>query len=411
MKKISILIIMILMLASLTYAASKIGDSAEIKITVISQEPDPVQPGQTVDLRFKIENLGGGGTDNLIIEILPEYPFSLYKGSAEKSLGSMQAYQHGEEGIIALYNLKVDEGAVEGTNYINIRYKFGETGEWRTVKDLEIRIRTQDLVVSVESIETEPELVSPGDEFDLKLTIRNNADSIIRDVKVKLDVSSTTVPVAPSSSLGEQQIPQINQNTAKIMDFRLIALPDSEGGVYKIPVNISYTDNTGTIFKKNDYISLKISSTPDLLVAIDKSEITKKVRQGTITVKIVNRGLTNLKLMSAKLEESKKYSVSSQEEVYVGNIDTDDYETIDYTISVSSYDKIIDLPIKLSYMDSTNKKFSQDYTLKLKTQSNGLILTIIGGIISFVIKAAIVIGIIYGAYWWYKRRKKNKKTL
>lgn len=410
MKKIfQLSFIIFLILASVAYSASKISDSAEIQITVISQEPDPVQPGQTVDLRFKVENLGGGGTDNLIIELLPEYPFSLYKGDVQKSLGSMQAYQKGEEGIIALYHVKVDEDAVEGTNYINIRYKFGETGEWRTVKDLEVRIRTQDLVASVESIETEPELVSPGDEFDLKLTVRNNADSIIRDVKIKLDVSSSTVPIAPYSSLGEQQIPQINPNTAKIMDFKLIALPDSEGGVYKIPVNISYTDNTGTIFKKNDYISLKLSSAPDLLVSIDKSEITKKVRQGTITVKIVNRGLTNLKLMSAKLESSKKYSIESQDEVYVGNIDTDDYETVDFKITVN-YDKVIDLPLTLSYMDSTNKKFSQDYTLKLKTQSNGLILTIIGGIISFVIKAAIIIGLIYGAYLWYKRRKK-KKTL
>ena len=115
---IAITVILILVIASLVNAA--IPDSAKLQITLINQELDPAEPGKVVDVRFKVENTGGGGTNEIIFEIMPEFPFSLYKGSAVTKIGSMQAYQRGEEGIIVHYTLKVDEDAVEGDNYLDI---------------------------------------------------------------------------------------------------------------------------------------------------------------------------------------------------------------------------------------------------------------------------------------------------
>ena len=54
----------------------------QIKVTLINQEPDPVAPGNTVDVRFRIENEGGGAAQNVEIKVVPGYPFSSY-GSEE----------------------------------------------------------------------------------------------------------------------------------------------------------------------------------------------------------------------------------------------------------------------------------------------------------------------------------------
>jgi hypothetical protein len=195
------------------------------------------------------------------------------------------------------------------------------------------------------------------------------------------------------------------------MRFDLIALPDAEGGIYKVPINISYTDETGTAYEKQDLISLKISSTPDLLVNIDSSEITSKQKTGNVVIRIVNRGLTNIKLLTAEVVGNKEVSVSSQPEVYVGNIDSDDYETVEYTVTVNSYEPAVELPLKITYMDSTNRQHQQQLSLELKTGSNGLVLTIITGIISAVIRLAILAGIVFGLYkaykWWKAKRKKK----
>ena len=135
----------------------------------------------------------------------------------------------------------------------------------------------------------------------------------------------------------------------KIMNFDLIALPDAEGGIYKIPIEITYTDEAGTSYTKDDYISLKLSSTPDLLIHVDSSEINADMKSGTVVLKIINRGLTNIKLLTAELDEGEGYEIMSQPEVYVGNIDSDDYETVDGSFPTtftfwggSAYDLYVD---------------------------------------------------------------------
>ena len=67
-KIIAISAILILVIASIVSGA-RIGDSARVEVTLISQEPDPAEPGQVLDVRFKIENLGGGGTEDIVFEI------------------------------------------------------------------------------------------------------------------------------------------------------------------------------------------------------------------------------------------------------------------------------------------------------------------------------------------------------
>ena len=59
-KKIFAVISLILFVAAAAIMQAKIvPDGARIDVTLISQEPDPANPGEIIDLRFKIENTGG----------------------------------------------------------------------------------------------------------------------------------------------------------------------------------------------------------------------------------------------------------------------------------------------------------------------------------------------------------------
>lgn len=384
-----------------------IAESSKIQVTLISQEPDPAAPGEVVDVRFKVENMGGSGTGDMLFEVLPKYPFTVYSGSAERDLGAIQSYQNGENAIIVLYKIKVDENAAEGNNYLDVRYRIGDSKEWIVLEDFVIRVRTRDLVLSVDSIETSPSNIAPGSSFELSMTLNNNADSLIKDVKVKLGLSASDTPFAPSTSTSEKQIFQISSKTGKIMKFDLVALPEAEGGIYKIPVTISYTDETGTSYSKDDVISLKVSAEPELLISIDSSEITEKVQQGKVSVKIVNKGLTNIKLSTARLGEIEGAEIVSEPEVYVGNIDTDDYETADFTIKISSYKKEVALPVEISYRDSLNKEHKQKADLTLKTYNKGVVMTVLSKILSLAITIVIIAAVVLGIRWLYKRRKKK----
>ena len=96
--------------------------TSQIEVTLINQEPDPAEPGNYVDARFKLDNNGSEEARNVEIEILPQYPFSLDPGrEALRSAGTLQSMQRGDVGVIAKYRLRIDKNAVEGENGIKIR--------------------------------------------------------------------------------------------------------------------------------------------------------------------------------------------------------------------------------------------------------------------------------------------------
>ncbi len=375
MKKINLVILalsLMLVLGAVSIVHGAItADSARLQITLISQEPDPAEPGQQLDVRFKIENLGGGGTDNIVFEILPEYPFSLYKGQAALNIGSMQAYQQGEEGVIVHYELRVDENAIEGDNTLDVRYKIGEvTSKWIYVRDIVIRVRTDDIVLLIDEVESVPEVIPPGEKAKLKLTIKNLADSLVKDLKVRIDLSSDSIPFIPIKSTTEKKIYQLDSKSEIEVTFDIMAMADAESQAYKIPLELSYYDEAGTSYEKEDIIGLIVGDEPDLYVGVDESELFGGKRAGKVTIRFVNKGVTDIKFLNIKLRESDDYEIISPAEVYIGNIDSDDYETAEFDLYIKSKEDVIALPLILEYMDANNNKYSPIRSIDLRLYSS-----------------------------------------
>ena len=99
--------------------------TADITVTLLNQDPDPVGQGNVVEARFKIENQESETLENVEIEILPKFPFSLYTGEAVTKIGKLRASQTGADAVIVDYKLKVDSAAVEGDNEIELLVRYG----------------------------------------------------------------------------------------------------------------------------------------------------------------------------------------------------------------------------------------------------------------------------------------------
>ncbi|MFY9201802.1 MAG: hypothetical protein WBI12_11840, partial [Methanosarcina flavescens] len=50
---------------------------ANLKVTIIETNPYPAKIGEYLTLTVQVENIGGDKADNVDIEIVPQYPFSL----------------------------------------------------------------------------------------------------------------------------------------------------------------------------------------------------------------------------------------------------------------------------------------------------------------------------------------------
>ncbi len=108
-----------------------VGVSAQaLRIGMLGQDPDPVRAGDVVEVRFKLENIWEETKDDVSVELVPEYPFSLYGDSPIKRLGRIDGREKGSTAVYFDFKLKVDAGASDGDQEIRLRVNDGDRGAW-----------------------------------------------------------------------------------------------------------------------------------------------------------------------------------------------------------------------------------------------------------------------------------------
>ena len=390
-------------------STGRVSESVNLQISLLNQDPDPAQPGRYVELRFRVENLGAYNTGETIFELVPEFPFSLDPGdSSTRRLGTLYGRSIGEEAATLYYKLRVDKDAVEGNNYLRLRYSVNNGTNWVLTDKFTIRVQTVYAIVGIESVETTPTKIEPGKRAKVIITLKNFADSLMEDVTLKLDMSSSSMPFAPVDSTSEKKIKFLESGEAKDFVFDIIVLGNAESQIYKLPIVISYFDSAGSFYNKSDILALVVGSTPNIETMIDSQTVYSSGNAGKITIKFVNKGVTDVKFLNVRVSPTKEVEVYSSQSIYIGNLDSDDYETAEFNVYVkgTKADYVI-IPIKLEYTDPNNEGFEQDLELKLNLYSSGDMkkygLSKGNGIVGIV----IILVIVGGGYYAYRRWKKR----
>jgi len=367
------IMLMALLLIGAVHAQENL-DSGTLRVTLINQDPDPVGPGEYVDIRLQVENYGGTSLDNVMLEFVPSFPFTLDPGqSSMVNVGTLAAFQNGERAFVKKFKVRVDSEAIEGTNTIKVRAKEGNKN-WATY-EFDINIRTSDANLAIESVTTSPETVEPGSDATVQIKVKNLADSVLKDISVNLDLTLSTIttasidalPFATIDSGTEKRLRLLAPGEEGFFTYKLRAYPTADSRVYKIPVQIDYKDELNTEYSRNSLIGVVVNSEPDISVVLENNEIDQAGQTGQITVKVINKGLTDIKFADVTMGDSDSFDLLSEKEVYIGNIDSDDYDTADFDIYVkSSASGTVDIPIHYEYMDANNNEYSFNKDLELK---------------------------------------------
>jgi hypothetical protein len=382
-----------------------------LQSTLSKYDPLPATPGQTVHVWLLIQNTGDSEARNVNIELIPQYPFSIYKNSATKKVQILGAHND----YLIDYVLKVDDNAIQGDNTIKLRY--GEEGSDILEDELTLTVKSRDATLNINAVKVTPSEISPGSDGEVTISVKNTAPNTITDITLKLylqaQVGSTIVdlPFAPIDSNAEKKIFKLDPGQTSDFSYNLRVYPDAIAKVYKIPFTLTYYDSLGTQINKTDYIGVVVNSAPEITVYVDKTDLLKQKKAGTVTLKVINKGLNDVKFLNVLLEKTEKYDIlSNSESTYVGNLVSDDYQSVDYIIDINSEDDNILLPITLQYRDSNNKYYEKtvDVSLrlldseKLSSASQGT-----GTSIAMVLVIIVVIGI--GVWIFLKKRKTSKK--
>jgi len=162
-------------LASAIVIAPATAAGGALKVDITRYEPYPSEIGKYVDLWVNVKNMGGGTAEDVTIELVPKYPFTLDSSSnARQNKGSIGA----DSSALYEYRLFVAADAKPGTHEITIRYQGNEGTTW-SEKDFEIKVGTDTLdsrgTLKLEAIKTDPEVLIPGDEGTVTITLTNTA--------------------------------------------------------------------------------------------------------------------------------------------------------------------------------------------------------------------------------------------
>jgi len=404
-------------------------EAPQINITLMNQDPDPVGPGEYVEIRFKIyNNYAGTEAKNFQLELDPIYPFSLDPNEkALRDIGTLPALGDGGNVIVVKYKVRVDDNAVEGSNPIKLKYKHDNI-DWIT-REFNINVQTIDANLAIISVATDPSKIKPGDKAIVKIKVKNMADSTMKDITMKLDLTFSSfldqvatltatdsltafnsLPFAPMESATEQKIYKLEPGEEHIFNYDLIAYSDAESRVYKVPVIITYYDELETVYTKNDIIGLIVGTKPDMSVVIDESDLYVGKQSGVVTIRFINKGFSDVKFLDVEVGDTSDFELLSSPEVYIGNVDSDDYETADFNIYLNNgaikKEKSITFPVHVEYRDANNNIYMEEHNLELKIlKPEKLGIKRSSGMSTFLI-IIVIVGV--GGYFYYRRKKRRK---
>jgi len=265
--------------------------------------------------------------------------------------------------------------------------------------------------VSITDVTSTPEEVAPGDVVKVSLEIENIFEEDVKNLNVKLDLSEENVPFAPYQSSSEKFLDELNDGDKEDFNFKLIVLPSAHTGIYKIPVKISYKNIDGNESEKQELISITVNSEPELKISLDDSAVLIRGKENEFSIKIINSGLADVKFLYISINNAAKLKIISEKEQYIGDIDSDDFDSVEYRAYVEEdASSSISLPVTLKFRDSTNKEFSETRILTLKTyslkeaQMFGLVKK--PNFIPYIVVSVLVIA--YIVYRILKKRKLKK---
>src|SRR5665648_24555 len=329
---------LIMVLTPLAAHAAVSASSAEevLSINVIKYDPYPAEPGSSVDVWIRVENIGTVDASNVRIQAYPKYPFTLMDDGV-KFAGTILK---GEQ-VDYKYTLQVAENAVYGTNEISIGY-INSKG-YSTKKRFDIEVGS-DVVntrgtVKLATIITEPEVLMPGDIGKVTINLQNSAtaysieldgsdylmNSLIK--RAELESSESIFVTSPP----QENVGMLGPGDSTSLTFSIKVAQNATDNVYYPRFNIK---GSSRLYDSNWLIPITVDTSAIIILPSEVSDFTKdEYNDGGVVILDVANSRPNTLTGVQIIPKSDKLSFSP-EAYYIGTMEDDELFTIQFDASV-----------------------------------------------------------------------------
>lgn len=398
----------------LFWTSGEAREAGSLNVTVLGYQPSPIQPGQEMDLFLQVANRRGLST-GAWLEVIDEFPFHVLSTADIERAQDLKVLQSNR----LQFRIKVADDAKDGVAKLQVRYGFGEDHQDYRKTYFDVVVRTFDPVLNIDEIKQEPAEIAPGDYGKVSITLKNYGHLTLQNIATVLDLSGRFDPatnlnnnIAMQASMNarlqeidrrvasgqsplmgptpvvtqektlemrgknldftaftpigtgtQKVITELNPGESKTITFDIQALPDVPSKIYTTPVYVNYNDKYNNPFMIQGDIGLKINMQPDLYVSLDSSTLRSSFFQGDLTVKVANRGQSELRYVTLKLEDSDRYQIlTAPQDTYLGTLKPGEEKTSTFQLVPRDKGKV-NFPFTLSFKDSYNQEHTRQVEL------------------------------------------------
>ncbi len=322
---LTIALVLSLSVFSVSVFAAESSSTASINVSLINQNPDPARAGEILELRFMVENNGGGDASNIQYEFLPKFPFVAIPGEDyTRTIRTLSAYQEGDDAAIIKFEVLVDREAVKGTNDIELKRIWEGSDITSTVSfDIEVTGTEYAQIIYIDKAK-----LYPGNETPLKFTITNVGNSPLRDLVFSW--SEEDGVILPVYSDDTKYIKNIDVGESVELEYTVVADVNAVQGLYKLDLTLQYETESGVTEELNTQAGIFVGGETDFDVTFSESS------EGVTSLSVANVGNNPAYSVTIRIPEQSGYRVTGSTSTIVGNLDKGDYTIVSFQISQSS---------------------------------------------------------------------------
>jgi hypothetical protein len=304
-----------------------LADATVLSISLVNYDPNPAMAGNVVEARIGVENIGSMDINDLMLEVLPEYPFQLVSGeTAVKSIGVIQGYTEGSSANIKIikYRMLINKDTPAGSYELKVKYyESGSTSA--TQKSLSLDVKNRD---SAEVLHIDTTTLVPGKQTPMKFTINNVGSAPLQDLTFYWE--NTDNIILPVGSDNTKQIRYIDIGESQDLEYQVIADTNAVPGLYKLNLYLTYKDNiNGTEKKISTIAGMYVGGGTDFDVAFSDNA------NSQMSFTIANIGSTPANSVSVVIPQQRSWSVSGSNSVIIGNLNKGDYTVASFKLQSS----------------------------------------------------------------------------
>ncbi|HEY5572822.1 MAG TPA: IPT/TIG domain-containing protein [Anaerolineales bacterium] len=329
----------------------------ELVIQSVETDPDAIHSKGTFTLRLDLINRGDYTATNVRLTLASAEIAIPKEGSNLVVLDKLDP----DQVETVQLSLVLSEAAPAGYNSLPITVQYSDYYQREYISEQSIGLNVSDSasgqpLVLLSSYETQPEALSPGEAFILRLQLSNVGDNSARQLLVTLggNEGNDTRPFAILGSGNVRFIQALDAGDNIDLEMRVMLAGSAESGVYNLPVSLEYeSEESAERLVESQILNLLVSRRPNLRIDYYLKPETGQVGQPLeLPIEVVNIGreLVNVSTIQVSGEGLKV----EDGEAFIGALDAGTSGSLDAGV-VPERSGTLSAIVTVNYLDDFNQ--------------------------------------------------------